>query len=151
MLRVLLVGSSGGHLDQLLLLDDWLVQHDVAVATFLKPDAAERVAKWRSYGLRWPTNRNIPNLFRNTAVAIRVLRAERPDVIISSGAAGAVPFFLLAKPLAGATTVFIECYDRLRDATLTAKFVKHLTDMFVVQWPSQLPDWPNRVDFGPSR
>jgi beta-1,4-N-acetylglucosaminyltransferase len=150
-LRLLLVGSSGGHLDQLLLLNDWLDQHDVAVATFLKPDAAERVAQWRTYPLHWPTNRNLPNLLRNTVVAIRVLRTERPDVVISSGAASAVPFFLLAKPLVGAKTVFVECYDRLHDATLTAKLVKRVTDVFVVQWPTQLPGWPHRVDFGPSR
>jgi UDP-N-acetylglucosamine:LPS N-acetylglucosamine transferase len=150
-LRVLLVCSSGGHLDQLLLLDEWLSEQDVAIATFLKPDASERVAHWRRYELYWPTNRNLPNLLRNAMVAVRVLLTERPDVVVSSGAAGAVPFFFLAKPLTGATTVFIECYDRIQDATLTARLVRRVTDLFVTQWPTQLPGWPHRVEFGPSR
>jgi len=150
-LRILLVGSSGGHLDQLMLLNSWLEQHDVSVATFLKPDALARIARWRSYGLYWPTNRNVRNLIRNTFVAIRVLRRERPDVVISSGAAGAVPFFFLAKPLCGATTVFIEAYDRIADPTLTARIIKPVTDLFVTQWETQLTGWPNRLELGPSR
>lgn len=79
-LRLLLVGSSGGHLDQLLLLDDWLAQHDVAVAAFLKLDAVERVAQWRTYPLHWPTNRNLPNLLRNIS-SITVIRSKTVTVI----------------------------------------------------------------------
>ncbi len=150
-MKVLLVCSSGGHLDQLLLLEDWLESHDVAVATFLKPDAVNRISRWRTYGLYWPTNRHLPNLIRNTAVAIRVMLTERPDVIISSGAAGAVPFFYLAKCFPRTRTVFVECYDRIDLPTLTARIVRPVTDMFVVQWTTQLPTWPKRMDLGPSR
>ena len=49
------------------------------------------------YGCHYPTNRNLKNLIRNTFLAIKVLRKERPDVIISSGAAVAVPFFYIGK------------------------------------------------------
>jgi beta-1,4-N-acetylglucosaminyltransferase len=150
-MKVLLVCSSGGHLDQLLLLEDWLSAHDVAVATFLKPDSVDRVSHWRHYALHWPTNRNVANLIRNTLVAIRVMATERPDLVISSGAAGAVPFFYLAKCMPRCRTVFIECYDRIDLPTLTAKLVKPVTDLFVVQWSTQLPDWPRRADLGPSR
>jgi beta-1,4-N-acetylglucosaminyltransferase len=138
-------------LDQLLLLDEWLSKQDVAIATFLKPDATDRISKWHSYGLYWPTNRHFGNLIRNTWVAIRILSQERPDVIISSGAAGAVPFFYLAKLLPRTRTVFIECYDRVDLPTLTARLVRPVTDLFVVQWATQLPAWPRRVDLGPSR
>lgn len=150
-LRVLLVGSSGGHLDQLLLLEPWLQRHEVAVATFLKPDAMTRLNGWRTYALRWPTNRNFLNLIRNTAIAWRVMRRERPDVVISSGAGGAIPFFWMARLLFQAKTVFIECYDRPYNPTLTAQLVRQVTDLFVVQWPTQLPGWPRRRDLGASR
>jgi beta-1,4-N-acetylglucosaminyltransferase len=151
LVRVLLVCSSGGHLDQVLLLDDWLNNHDVAIATFLKPDALDRISKWRSYRLYWPTNRHVGNLIRNTFVALRTILRERPHVIISSGAAGAVPFFYLAKLLPGTRTVFIECYDRVDFPTLTARLVRPVTDLFIAQWPTQLPNWPRRLDLGPSR
>lgn len=150
-MKILLVCSSGGHLDQLLLLQEWLDEHEVAIATFLKPDAIDRITKWRAYGLHWPTNRHLGNLLRNTYVAFRTMRSERPDLIISSGAAGAVPFFYLAKFFPRTRTVFIECYDRVDLPTLTARLVRPVTDLFVVQWSTQLPDFPRRVDLGPSR
>jgi beta-1,4-N-acetylglucosaminyltransferase len=150
-MKVLLVCSSGGHLDQLLLLEGWLDKQDVAIATFLKPDAIDRISQWRSYRLYWPTNRHVVNLIRNTYVAFRTMITERPDVIISSGAAGAVPFFYLAKLYPRTRTVFIECYDRVDLPTLTARLVRPVTDLFVVQWPTQLPTWPRRIDLGPSR
>jgi beta-1,4-N-acetylglucosaminyltransferase len=150
-MKVLLVCSSGGHLDQVLLLREWLDKQDVAIATFLKPDAVDRITKWRSYGLYWPTNRHFVNLVRNTYVALRTLRRERPDVIISSGAAGAVPFFYLAKLSPHTRTVFIECYDRVDLPTLTARLIKPVTDLFIAQWSTQLATWPRRVDLGPSR
>ena len=149
--KVLLVGSSGGHLDQLLLLNDWLTPHDVAVATFLKPDSVNRISHWRTYGLYWPTNRHLPNLIRNTIVACKVMLAERPDVVLSSGAAGAVPFFYIAKCFPKTRTVYIECYDRIDLPTLTARILRPVADLFVVQWPTQLMGWPRRVDLGPSR
>ena len=39
----------------------------------------------------------LKNLLKNTVVAWKVLRKEKPDLLISSGAAVAVPFFYLAK------------------------------------------------------
>jgi beta-1,4-N-acetylglucosaminyltransferase len=150
-MKVLLVCSSGGHLDQLLLLKRWLDSQDVAVATFEKPDSIDRISHWRIYGLHWPTNRHIPNLLRNSLVAIRVMLTERPDLIISSGAAGAVPFFYLAKCFPRTRTVFIECYDRITLPTLTARIVRPVADLFIAQWPTQLPTWPRRIDLGPSR
>jgi UDP-N-acetylglucosamine:LPS N-acetylglucosamine transferase len=150
-MKVLLVCSSGGHLDQLLLLDDWLEEHDVAIATFLKPDALDRISRWRRYALHWPTNRNAVNLARNLWAAIRIIRAEKPDIIVSSGAGGAVPFFYLAKVMPRVLTVYVECYDRVSSPTLTARLLRPVADMFLVQWETQLVGWPRRVYTGPSR
>ncbi len=46
------------------------------------------------YPCYYPTNRSLKALIKNTAIAWKVLRKEKPDLIISSGAAVAVPFFL---------------------------------------------------------
>ncbi len=45
------------------------------------------------YPCYFPTNRNLINLVKNTFLAFKILRDEKPDVIISSGAAVAVPSF----------------------------------------------------------
>lgn len=151
MKRILLVCSSGGHLDQLLIVLPAFNECHVAIATFDKPDALDKVGSMPMYPLRWPTNRNLLNLIRNARLAVKCLRAERPDMIISSGAAAAVPFFFVGKALFKTTNIFIECFDRIEHATLTAKLVRPATDFFVVQWPSQLRGWSKRIELGPSR
>ena len=50
------------------------------------------------------------------------LRKEKPDLVISSGAAVAVPFFYLAK-LMGSKLIYIEVFDRIDKSTLTGKLV----------------------------
>ena len=85
------------------------------------------------YPCHFPTNRNLKNLVKNTFLAIKVLKKEKPDVIISSGAAVAVPFFYIGK-LFGAKTVYIEVFDRIDKPTVTGKLVYPVTDKFIVQW-----------------
>lgn len=151
MTKILLVCSSGGHLDQLLALLPAPTGTDVAIATFLKPDALAKVAGHRTYGLYWPTNRSITALARNLVLAARTLHHERPDLIVSSGAAAAVPFFWLGKTFFRTRTVFIECVDRIDNPTLTAKLVRPVTDRFVAQWDEQLAGFPRRERVGASR
>ena len=148
--RALLVCSSGGHLDQLVMLLPAMTQFDLAVATFDKPDAVDKVRDLRTYWLAWPTNRNVKNLLRNLVRAWFCLRRERPELIVSSGAAPAVPFFYLSR-MFGSVTIFIECFDRVDMETLTAKLVRPVTDHYIVQWHSQLAGWPRRTMLGPSR
>lgn len=140
-MKIALVGSSGGHLLQLLVLEQWWSQHDRFWVTFKKEDAISALAGERTYWCHHPTNRNVANLLRNTLLALRILAVERPDVIISSGAAVAVPFFYLGK-LFGARTVFLEVYDRIDSATLTGRIVYPVADKVLVQWMEQKLHFP---------
>ncbi len=135
--RILFVCSAGGHLAQLHRLEPWWSQHDRAWVTFDLPDAAARLVAERVYYGHHPTTRNLGNLFRNVRVAWRVLRTERPAVVVSDGAGLAVPFFWLARTV-GARTVYLEVYDRIDSKTLTARLCRPVTDLFLVQWPEQL-------------
>lgn len=146
-LRVGLVGSSGGHLAHLLSLEDWWRGHDRFWVTFEKPDARAALGDERVYWCHFPTNRNIRNLLRNAFLAWRILRRERPDVLVSSGAAVAVPFFWLGK-LFGVKTVYLEVYDRIDMATLTGRLVRPVTDRFLVQWPEQENLYRNAENVG---
>jgi len=146
-MKIAFVGSSGGHLTQLLLMRPWWERHDRFWVTFDKPDARSGLGDERVYWCHHPTNRNVPNLVRNSALAWRVVRHERPDVIISTGAAVAVPFFVLGR-LFGALTVFIEVYDRVASPTLTGRLVYPIAHRFVVQWPEQQRFYPKAELFG---
>lgn len=149
--RVLFVCSSGGHLDQLLALLPQPEGVDIAIATFLKPDAASKISGMRSYGLYWPTNRSVKALLINLKRAFSVLRRERPEIIVSSGAAAAVPFFFVGKLFFDTKNVFIECFDRVDNATMTARLTKPVTDLYVCQWDTQLTDYPHREQVTRSR
>lgn len=99
------------------------------------------------YSCYYPTNRNIKNLIRNTRLAWKVLREEKPNIIISSGAAVAVPFFYLGK-LLGAKTIYIEVFDRIDKPTITGKLIYPVTDRFIVQWEEMKKVYPKATNLG---
>lgn len=146
-MKVCLVGSSGGHLTHLYLLKPFWKDKERFWVTFDKEDARSVLQGEKMYPCHYPTNRNLKNLIKNTILAIKVLRKERPDVIISSGAAVAVPFFYLGK-LFGAKTVYIEVFDRIDAPTLTGKLVYPVTDTFVVQWEEMKKVYPKAINLG---
>ena len=145
--KFLIVGSSGGHLTHMYMLKDIWSKHDRAWVTFDKADANSILKDEKVYHCYFPTNRNIKNLIRNTFLAIKVLWKEKPDLIISSGAAVAVPFFYLGK-LRGAKTVYIEVFDRIDKPTLTGKLVYPVTDKFIVQWDEMKKVYKKAINLG---
>mgnify|MGYP002860287182 CR=1 FL=1 len=65
--------------------------------------------------------------------AINTLKKEKPDLIISTGAAAAVPFFYIGK-LYGAKLIYIEVFDRIDHSTMTGRMIYPIADKFIVQW-----------------
>jgi hypothetical protein len=134
-LDLLLVCSSGGHLAQLAALGPWMRNHRRRWVCFDTPDALSLLA---GEEVRWahrPTTRSVVNLVRNLLLAWRLMR-RRPDVVISTGAGAALPFFVLAR-LRGVPTVYLEVYDRIDTPTLTGRLCRPFTDRMLVQWDEQ--------------
>ncbi|MBU3191214.1 UDP-N-acetylglucosamine--LPS N-acetylglucosamine transferase [Clostridium bowmanii] len=146
-MKICLVGSSGGHLTQLWLLKEYWIKHDRFWVTFDKEDSTSLLKNEKKYFCFFPTNRNIFNLIRNTYLAIKVLRKEKPDLIISTGAAVAVPFFYIGK-LLGAKLIYIEVYDRIDIPTITGKLVYPITDKFILQWEEQKKSYSSGINIG---
>lgn len=146
-LKVCLVGSSGGHLTHLYMLKPFWENKDRFWVTFDKQDAKSILKDERMYPCYYPTNRNIKNLIRNIGVAWKVFRKEKPDVIISSGAAVAVPFFYLGK-LFGKKLIYIEVFDRIDKPTMTGKMVYPIVDKFIVQWEEQKEVYKKAINLG---
>ncbi|WP_235737800.1 hypothetical protein [Nocardioides alcanivorans] len=97
----------GGHLAQLLCLRPWWGEHERHWVTFETEDAVTKLADEEVTWAHHPTTRNLPNLARNTGLARKLLKAYRPDVVVSTGAGVAVPFFWLAKAH-GITSVYLD-------------------------------------------
>jgi beta-1,4-N-acetylglucosaminyltransferase len=145
--KALLVGSSGGHLLQLLRAKEALPDWELVWVCFKKTDAEYFLAGYTTYWCYFPTTRNLWNLVRNTVQAVKVMLRERPDAVISSGAGVAMPYFYLSK-LFGAKTIYIESFTRVKSATLTGRLVYPVTDLFCVQWESLHKIYPKAIVIG---
>jgi UDP-N-acetylglucosamine:LPS N-acetylglucosamine transferase len=142
-----MVCSSGGHLLLLHLLKDFWERYDRFWVTFKKEDAVSLLENERVYWAFFPTNRNIFNLVRNFFVALKVFFKEKPDVIVSTGAGVAIPFFFLGK-LLRKKLVFIEAYERIETPSLTGRIVYPITDVFILQWEEQRKFYPRGCMLG---
>lgn len=140
-MRALLVASSGGHLAQLSALRDHWHDVDVHWVTFPQADASTRCAGDEVTWAHFPTTRNIPNAIRNLVLAVRLLRTNRPDVIVSDGAGVALPFFVAAR-LFRIPSVYLEVFDRVHTPTLTGRLCYPITDEFLLQWEEQRACYP---------
>ncbi len=140
-MKALLVSSSGGHLLLLHQLRPWWVEQDRVWVSFRKTDVESLLAGERVIWAFHPTQRNLLNLARNTRLAWRVLRRERPDIVVSTGAGVALPFFVLAR-LLRIKTVYVEAYERVDSASLTGRLCYPLSHLFVLQWEEQRKLYP---------
>lgn len=145
---VLIVSSQGGHLTQLLVLQSWWQGRPRVWVCPDAPDVADRLSGERLVTSFSPTTRNLLNTVRNLALALRVLRRQRPSLVVSAGAGVAVPFFVVAW-LLRVPTVFIEVYDRIDTPTLTGRLCGPFTTRRLVQWDQQLAFYPDAHVVGP--
>ena len=145
---VLLVTTQGGHLTHLLAMRGWWEDHERVWVCPATPDVVDRLAGERVVTSYSPTTRHLPNLARNAALAFRLLRKERPALVVSTGAGVAVPFFVAAWMLR-IPTVFIEVYDRVDTPTMTGRLCGPFTTRRIVQWQSQLDFYPDAHLVGP--
>lgn len=146
-MKICLVGSSGGHLTHLYMLKPIFKDKKRFWVTFNKEDSRSLLKGEKVYSCYYPTNRSLKALFINTKLAWNILRKEKPDLIISSGAAVAVPFFYLGK-LFGAKLIYIEVFDRINKPTITGKLVYPITDKFIVEWEEMKKVYPKAVNLG---
>lgn len=82
----------------------------------------------------WPTSRNLPNAARNTVLALAVVRRCRPRVVVTTGAATAVPFAWVAR-LFGASIIFVESLTRVDAPSLSCRLIGPIASRVYVQWP----------------
>ena len=146
-ITICLVGSSGGHLTHLYMLKPFWKDKKHFWVTFDKEDARSILVGENVYPCYFPTNRSIKALIKNSWIAWKVIRKEKPNLIVSSGAAIAVPFFYIGK-LFGAKLIYIEVFDRIDKPTVTGKIVYPITDKFIVQWEEQKKVYPKAICLG---
>ncbi len=146
-IKVCLVSSSGGHLTHLYMLKPFWENRDHFWVTFDKEDARSLLEGEKMYPCYYPSNRSLKAMLINTFKAFKILRKERPQLIVSCGAAVAVPFFYVGK-LFGAKLIYIEVFDRIDSSSLTGRLVYPVADKFVVQWEEMKKIYPKAINLG---
>jgi len=139
--RLCLVCSPGGHFMQLHSLQKIWGEGPRIWVTLPAADTEVLLKEERVQWAFGPTNRNLVNLFRNLRLAFSVLRKERPDAVLSTGAGISVPFVWAAR-LLGIQTLFIEDLTRVSRLSLSGRLVYRIADIFLVQWPELVPRYP---------
>jgi beta-1,4-N-acetylglucosaminyltransferase len=94
-----------------------------------------------------PTNRNIPNLIRNLGLALRLMRQNDVQGIVTTGAGVAVPFALIGRAF-GVNVVYIESMARITSPSLTGRLVYPFVNTFIVQWPGLQRSFKRAHSFG---
>jgi UDP-N-acetylglucosamine:LPS N-acetylglucosamine transferase len=119
----------------------WVTRDDKLSRSLLK--------KEKAFHAHFPEQRHLLNFVKNLMLAIRILRKERPDLIFSTGAGVALPFFLVAR-LYKIKTIFMETFIFIGQPTLTGKLISrlHLADLFLVQNKKLLMHYPQAKYLG---
>lgn len=146
-IKVCLVGSSGGHLTHLYMLKPFWNNKDRFWVSFDKEDARSLLEGERFYPCYYPSNRSIKALIINTWRAIKIIHKEKPNLIISSGAAAAVPFFWIGK-LYGTKNIYIEVFDRIDAPTISGRMCYPVSDKFIVEWEEMKKVYPKAINLG---
>lgn len=158
-LRVCLAGSGGGHVRQLLDLEPAWAKHDhffISEDTALSRSIAENhrthfVAHVALGQARLGSpGRMITAAIRNFFETGRIMRRERPDILISTGA-GAVFFSVLWARLLGARVVLVESFARFHRPSVFAKLAAPFAHQKVVQSAALAGHWPDAAVFDPLR
>jgi len=144
-MKLALVCSSGGHLLELHFLKDFWSAYERFWVTFPAKEVPHLLSDEKIHFAYHPTNRHIPNFVRNCFLAFKILRSEKPDLILSTGAGIGVPFIYVGR-LLGIKTVFLETITRSKNLSLSGKLVYPVVQEFLAQWP-ELSERYSKVQF----
>jgi UDP-N-acetylglucosamine:LPS N-acetylglucosamine transferase len=139
--KVLLVASGGGHWVQLLRLREAWLGHDVAYVT-VQPSYRLQVPGARFYCVKDATRWDRWGLLKMMAQVTWVVLRERPQVVISSGAAPGMVALRVGKFL-GARTVWLDSIANVESLSLSGQRVSSFADLQLTQWEHlESPDGP---------
>lgn len=139
-IKICFTCSSGGHLNELMGLSELIKSYDCFFITE-RVTSSESILVDRSvYWVPQIRRRELAlmvNLVKAVLIASRVLREERPNVVISTGALCTVPVMIVGK-LIGSKIIYIESQARVHTLSATGKLARRIADCFFVQWEELL-------------
>lgn len=143
--KICIVSSCGGHLTEVRSLMPAYGRHDHFYVLNDRVVLPEDM-KGRTYFIRHSERDRF--FFVNLWEAWRILRKERPKLILSTGAGPVVPFALVGK-IFQIPTLFIETFTRVVQPSLTGRIMYFLAEQFFYQWKPLQCFFPKAIHGGP--
>jgi beta-1,4-N-acetylglucosaminyltransferase len=143
-MKIMLVCTSGGHFATMKSLQAFWSHHERVWVTDKKRDTSMLEITEKVHWLPYQAPRDVLALLRNIPMTFRILRFERPEVVISTGASIAINFGYIAK-LLRIKFVYIESISRASELSISGKLLYRLADEFYVQWPALCSKYPKAV------
>ncbi len=131
--KVLAVASGGGHWVQLLRVVPAFSAMEVVFVTVSDVYRAQ-VGDRRFYAIDDATRWNPGRLLTVAARLGAILRKERPDLVISTGAAPGYLALRMGKAF-GARTIWIDSIANVDALSLSGQRVGRYADLWLTQWP----------------
>jgi beta-1,4-N-acetylglucosaminyltransferase len=154
--KLLVLLGEGGHTKEILILVDLLgpgYRYEYVI-TYQDPLSEAKIRHLgRIHRVVRPRSKDesilaaVGNVLRCALQAFSILRRSRPDALLTSGPALAVPFALWGR-LWGVSVIFVETGSRVRQLSLTGRLMRPLADLFFVQWPSLRECYPRALYAG---
>lgn len=146
MKKICFICSGGGHFEQIKQLNTVREKYEWFYV-LTKTKITEEV-KGKKYLITFLGRTNKINYFVNIIIwfieEFFVFLKERPDVIITTGAADTIPMCLIAKRFKK-KIIFIETFARRTEPSKTGKFLYKYADVFIVQWKELLEFYPKAI------
>jgi len=133
-MKLCIAASSGGHLSELIRLKDIWKNRDHFFVTTRSFSLDGMNEQSPCYFVSW-ANRNHPwRILKMTYQCFRIAMKEKPDVVISTGAAVGVLLGVFTK-LRGGRIVWVEIMARVDGLSLSGRLILPIADILLVQWP----------------
>lgn len=148
-MKVIFAASSGGHLEQLLMLRPLMEKYDSVFVTE-KTEYSVGDINQKTYYLKQINRKELLfpiKLLINFAISLRIILKEKPKVIITTGVLAIIPLALLVKATGG-KLVYIESFAKVTSQTLSGKLLYRYADQFYVQWEEMLQFYPDAIYLG---
>jgi len=139
--RVLAVASGGGHWIQLQRMRPAFEHHACTYVSTLRSYGKE-ITSAKFYFVHDATRWNKLGLVLLAFQMLLILVRERPNVVISTGAAPGY-FALLFGKLLGARTIWVDSIANSGELSLSGRMVSRFADLWLTQWEHlATPDGP---------
>ena len=142
-MKIALVSSQGGHLTEMLLLMKAFENHDVFFITYKNPNTTQ--LKYRKH-LTENIGTNVWVMIKAFFHIFKILRSEKPDLVVSTGSEIAIPSIIISKFMR-IKTIYIESWCRVKTKSGTGRILYYFTDLFLVQWPELIKIYGKRAKF----